>query len=54
MLLFYISIYNGGRGRAGAGKKGRRCYFYIYTYIMEEGAEREPGGGEDEESIISL
>ena len=50
VLLFYMFIHNGGRGRARAGRRGRRCYCftYLYTY-MEEGAGREPVGGEDGE-----
>ena len=57
MLLLYMIyiVYTliGGRGRAGAGRRGKTVSLsydiFIYILISEEGAGREPVGGEDGE-----
>ena len=51
MILIYLYI--GGRGWAGAGRKGKTVLL-LYIYILEEGAGREPVGGEDGESHASF
>ena len=49
--IYVLYILLGGRGRAGAGRRGKTvtttlCICMYYMYYSEEGAEREPVGGE--------
>jgi len=47
MLIFYVCHLRGGRGRAGAGRRGKTVSIVVrvvYNY-KEEGAGREPVGG---------
>jgi len=51
--IFYLLF--GGRGRVRTGRRGKTVKFAlcIYMYILlEEGAEREPAGGEDGDNLI--
>ena len=49
LLCLYIYAYIGGRGREGAGRRGKTVLLsydiFIYMFISEEGARREPIGG---------
>ena len=56
MLLLYVMCYvcvlSGGRGRTGAGRRGKTVTNFtisvcVCVYYKEEGAGREPVGGED-------
>jgi len=47
-------MYIGGRGRAGAGRRGKTVLlFYIFRYIGGRG-RREPVGGEDGVIILHI